>query len=262
MSYKLVKAVKSGFLPPELREIQCGKISHARWLTTGQSHIYMWTRKHGLGNKDLKTLETLVVFCLQFYFPLYYDIKVKNRLQDAPYHILTQLRLLKKQPKKVQDMVTFYVRTGAWFSHPECILVSLLASQSEGDRRFAVNQILKLRGKNNYGDTSVRPRITPKMNLSATSLQKLITWKSSQVHEPVFTCTLSNDEIKEFLSKPYDVPKFSIHIQSTERAVTQVTEAAAAVVGHQARDGFIRARAHHRDAMPSFRSKQDIMVTF
>ena len=48
----------------------------------------------------------------------------------------------------------------------------------------AVDQIMKLRGVNDYGDLRVRPRITPKINMSATSLIKLIQWKPGQVDEP------------------------------------------------------------------------------
>ncbi|KAG0703828.1 hypothetical protein GWK47_024812 [Chionoecetes opilio] len=61
------------------------------WLTTAQSLVYMWTRKHGLTGKELNTLEILVKYCLQVYFKLYYDIKVHHRLEDGPKHILTQL---------------------------------------------------------------------------------------------------------------------------------------------------------------------------
>ncbi|KAG0709944.1 hypothetical protein GWK47_023799 [Chionoecetes opilio] len=188
VSYQLVQAVKRGVLPSELQEIKCGKV----------------------------------------YFKLYYDIKVHHRLEDGPKHILTQLRVMRSQPKKVQTAVTFYVRTGAWFAHSECVLLSLMASQSEDDR----------------------------------SLQTLISWQPGQVHEPAFTCSLSGDQIQEIPVKPYEVPEFSIHTQSTERVVQQVTEAAAAVVGQQASDGFIRGRAHHWETMPCFRSKKDMMDTF
>ncbi|KAG0720235.1 hypothetical protein GWK47_006885 [Chionoecetes opilio] len=63
-----------------------------RWLTTAQSLVYMWTRKHGLTGKELNTLEILVKCCLQVYFKLYYDIKVHHRLEEGPKNILTQLR--------------------------------------------------------------------------------------------------------------------------------------------------------------------------
>ena len=98
-----------------IQEMLCGKLCHARWLTTAQRIIFLWTRKHDLTGKNLKVLEMLAKFCLQHYFKLFYDIKVKHLIQDAPYHILTSVRLLRQQPKKVQDAVTFYLRTGAWF---------------------------------------------------------------------------------------------------------------------------------------------------
>ena len=69
------------------------------------------------------------------------------------------------------------------------------------------------------------------LNLTATTLQEFISWQLDQLQEPVFTCSLTREEIDVIVVKPYEVPDFSIHTQSTERAVKQVTEAAAAVVG-------------------------------
>ena len=68
VSYKIVKGVKEGFLPEELQDILCGILCHARWLTTGQRIVYLWTRKHGLSGHNLWVLELLVKFCLEYYF--------------------------------------------------------------------------------------------------------------------------------------------------------------------------------------------------
>ena len=238
----------------------------------------MWTRKHGLSGKPLKILESLVKFCLQFYFQLYYNIKVRHLIVDAPYHVLTSLRILRTQPKKVKDAITPYVKTGAWYAHPECLILSLLASPIISERKFAIDQVLKLRKGREFGDNSVRPRITPKLNLSATSLSTLISWAPGKVQEPSFTCGLSTTEILGFERVAYNPPKFTCHAQATERfdnfllhindqislprAVKLVTEAAASVCGQEARDGFIRARIHHRQEMPEFRTKANIMPTF
>ncbi|KAG0714082.1 hypothetical protein GWK47_001678 [Chionoecetes opilio] len=65
-------------------------------------------QKHGPIGKELNTLEILVKHSLQVYFKLYYDIKVHHRLEDGPKHILTQLRVMRSQPKKgFQTAVTF-----------------------------------------------------------------------------------------------------------------------------------------------------------
>ena len=94
------------FLPDILREIQCGSLSHARWLTTGMRIVFMWTRKYNLSNKNLENLELLVLFCLQFYFKHFFDIKIKDKLENASYHILSQLRILRNQPGRVKEIVT------------------------------------------------------------------------------------------------------------------------------------------------------------
>ena len=56
---------------------------------------------------------------------------------------MVQLRLLRSQSKEVRDIVAPYVRTGAWFSHPEAVLLTLAASPVLEEREFAVQHIIK-----------------------------------------------------------------------------------------------------------------------
>ena len=84
-------------------------------------------------------------------------------------------------------MVTSYIQSGAWFAHPEAVLVSLLASPVAEDRKFAVDQIFK---------------VTPFLKMDATMLTGLIDWEADTVHEPVFSCSLSKAELHEVLAKP------------------------------------------------------------
>ncbi|KAG0727509.1 hypothetical protein GWK47_034527 [Chionoecetes opilio] len=146
------------------------------------ARVHVETRKHGLMAKKQTPGNPSQVLPAGV-FKLYYDIKVHHRLEDGPKHILMQLRVMRSQPKKVQTAVTFYVRTGAWFAHSECVLLSLMANQSLG-----------------------RP--------PATSLQTLGQLAAGQVHEPEFTCSLSGDQIQEILVKPYEVSEFSIHTRA------------------------------------------------
>ena len=105
----------------------------------------------------------------------------------------------------------------------------------------------------------MRYRKTNKLNFKATTLQAFVSRTSGDIHEPVFTCSLSNEELTNILEKPYVTPGVKIHSQSIERAVQQVTEAAKAVVGQEARDGFITSRLQHREKMPKIKTKQHIM---
>ena len=46
LSYKLLYAIRSGKLSPELSSIKCGKIMHSRWLKTSQSIMMLWMSEH------------------------------------------------------------------------------------------------------------------------------------------------------------------------------------------------------------------------
>ena len=187
---------------------------------------------------------------------------MKHGIIDGPNHVLTQLRLIRHQPEVVQDIVIPIAMKGAWFAHSEPILLTLVCSSAKEDRKFAVEKILEKRGDNEFGDTNVRPRKTPSINIESTSLTTLISWEKNDLHEPVFTTSLSKDEIRALVDTPFTAPYFPLHTQSTERVVCQVTAAAGAVVGFEARDGYIRAKQAHRVALPKFSTKQDIQPLF
>ena len=72
---------------------------------------------------------------------------------------------------------------------------------------------LQDKGGKGLGGLSLRDRVTPRLNLEATSLQTLISWKLEELHEPVFTCKLTKEELNQYLEKPYPVLKYSIHTQ-------------------------------------------------
>ena len=210
----------------------------------------------------MDTLRLLVKFCVESYFKLFFDIKVRDGLKDAPNHIITQLRILGTLPSAINEIVTPYIKLGAWYAHPESVLLSLLASENPEDRYFAVTSILRHREMADKGDMTVRPFRVPDIILEAHTLSELVSWKKTGILEPVFTCSMTKNEIEYIKEVPLTLPPVKIHTQSTERAVKIVTEAAKAVVGCQARDGYIRARIHHREVLPVFKNKRDILKTF
>ena len=207
-------------------------------------------------------LEILVRFCVLFYFKLYFEITVKNKVTDGPYHVLNCLKLLRCQESEVRDIITPYIQSEAWFSHSENVLTSLLSSKDPEDRSFALGKIAELRGDNAFGDRSVRPRRIPKLNFSAEKLQDLIEWKKGEVYEPIFTSKMSSDDLQVLYGQPLNVPPFKNHTQATERCVKLVTEASASVCGQEARDKYIKSRVTHREQLKKFRNKQDFMSTF
>ena len=96
--------------------------------------------------------------------------------------------------------------------------------------------------------------------MEATSARELIDWKSEKVYEPVFTIKMSIEDIKQLVTTPLQIPPFSLHTQSCERAVQEVSKASNEVYGETRRDGWVRARVAHREVLPVFGSKKDIMA--
>ena len=98
--------------------------------------------------------------------------------------------------------------------------------------------------------------------MEASSLIELINWETEVLHEPIFTCNLSQMEVSSFKEVPFNPPYFPNHTQSVERAVKLVTEASKSVTGYKNRDGYIRTQIANRTLVPNFKSKQDIMAIF
>ena len=72
---------------------------------------------------------------------------------------------------------------------------------------------------------------------------------------------MSKNEIKDFQTSPMTPPYFPIPSQSTERAVQVVSKASQIVFGHEKRDGYTIGIIAHREIMPIFKTKRDIVHT-
>ena len=148
--YLLVKAIKSGILPKDLANKKGGPINHSRWLTTAQAFLMLWVRHHNLQGESLRKFELIVKFIIQSYFKLYFDIKIKNSMVEGPNHILTTLRLFRKQPKEVQNIIKDTISRGAYHAHSENVLLALLCSNLEEERVFAIEKFFILEGLSNW----------------------------------------------------------------------------------------------------------------
>jgi hypothetical protein len=222
----------------------------------------IWISKHNLNGNDLNNLKLIVEFCIGVYMVNWFYIKINSKWTQGPRHLLFQLQLLKEQSAEVKKIVMPTVKRSAWYGFSESVLQSMLSSEEEQERRFAVEKILQIRGEGDetkqLGDSSVRPRKTPSVNTEATSLSQLIDW-SSGVYEPPLTCSLTTYDIKTFVSKAMVVPDWPSHTQSVERCVKMTTEAAAHVYSEERREQYIKGQMISRDLMRRNRSKQDMI---
>ena len=167
---------------------------------------------------------------------------------------MKELSLFHLQTPDVQTILEPTLRRSAWNSHGEAVLQTMICSEDKTERESAISTILKIRGKNQLGNTKPRPRKNPQLNLAATQLKNLIDWKGAK--EPVMTCHLTKDEIKQFKKEPMQVPYYPLHTQGIERAVKETTKASECVYGFERRDGYIRGRAENIRLMLVLDSKK------
>ena len=153
------------------------------------------------------------------------------------------------------------IQRGGWHAHSENILLAMIGSQEEEQRRFAINKMIEIRKEEEYGDTTVRDFHVPQLNWKASSLYNLIDWSGDKepVYEPILTCKLSIEQLRLFLDKPFPVSDIPNHTQSCERAVKETTIAASKVFGFERRDGLIRSKLKSRKLVPKVDSKKSFL---
>ena len=108
--------------------------------------------------------------------------------------------------------------------------------------------------------SKVRKYILPKINFKAETYMELIDWETSQLSEPPFTLTMTNEQLTSLKDSPLEVPAYPCHTQAVERAIRLVTEASSSVIGHEAREGFIRQRILARKGLKGHASKKDFFA--
>ena len=83
----------------------------------------------------------IIIFLVGDYFFIWFVIKSSPRITSGPHHKLHEIRLVQamkgkdERSKKVRDLVKKFVAKGAWHAHSEHVLLCLLNSESEEDRR-------------------------------------------------------------------------------------------------------------------------------
>ena len=275
--YKMMQVIRTGVIDEELAKLKVGPISHARWLTTANRFMRLYISKHGFRGNNLKNLKLIVEFIVSVYYVIWcvflylsikkinslfemlrFEIKCEPLMVNGPAHVLKQVQLVRDYiPPVVQEIVEPYVNSGAWQAHSENLLLACLCSSDEEKRRFAIKQIIIIRGENELGDTSVRPFKVPVLNWQADHLTNLINWDNS--YEPNVTCSLSKDELYQLLDKPLVVQPLPCHTQSIERIIREVSVASENVYGFEKRDGYIKAKMESRKLVPEHKSKKSLL---
>ena len=95
--------------------------------------------------------------------------------------------------------------------------------------------------------------------MNACRYTEIIDWRDISVSEPIFTASITTDEIKKMIITrkfiDLNVPALPCHTQSVDRYIKLVTEASSSVCDSSYRDGFILNTLKSRAAMPQFNLK-------
>ena len=79
----------------------------------------MWCSEHNLDEENAQKLKLLVQFVVGVYAPMWFIIKRDYKMHQGPGHIIEQLKRLRSMDDAVVKIVTKYVKSSAWFAHPE-----------------------------------------------------------------------------------------------------------------------------------------------
>ena len=240
--YRLLKMVKTGEKIPHIEEYQPGALGSARWLTQAASMLRMYFSKHGLNAEESRKLQIIVNTIIEAYGPMWFEIKSKPTLKDAPRHWFKLLQITNRLDEEVRDIVKKNISRNSYYFFSESILLCLAASEVRAEREYAVKMIKLIRCRQEdptLGRKIPRVRQNPKkLNFSASSLDEVITEQEYQ-HESLLTCDIPYSELDNLLDVPLQVLPYPSNTQSVERNVRRMGQAGRYVSTQKKRDGVM-----------------------
>ena len=190
---------------------------------------------------------------------LWFSIKMKPLITDAPKHVFQQMKLLKLLPSHVADIVRPYVSRNAYYAHPENLLLAMLDDDDENVRKKAVDLIKNIRAEHQPSHRPVRPFSVPEIHYDADNYYTMIDWESLQLTEPPLTYHLSNEELDLIVDEALTLPPYRSHTQSVERAVKCVSDASGKVYGLVAARGYIKSKISSRQLYNKCDTKTELI---
>lgn len=142
-AYKICKCIISGSVDSNLQYLEVGPINLSRWLTLACRILrYFVSIKNPSRN-----LKHLTQFCIQIYFPSWFEIKLHNKLTDGSKNFFNIMKKIRDFPvQKTKDIAIKNLKVNSYFAHTENVLIAILGDEDETIRELGVNKILSLRG--------------------------------------------------------------------------------------------------------------------
>ena len=167
-----------------------------------------------------QNLKHLTQFCIQVYFPSWFEIKLHNKLTDGSKKFFDIIKkyVTFQLTQKIKDIAIKNLKVNSYFAHPENVLIAMLGDEDETIRELGVNKILSLRGllpnfiipnegsfstddedsedePENPQSTSVRLFEKPELNVNATIYYNMVNLNNYH-HQPPVIQNLSDSDIR------------------------------------------------------------------
>ena len=247
-------AVNTGQCSVSLSHRQPGQLVMSRWVTLANRVLRFYIATE----KPSENLKTIAQFVLKVYAPMWFTIKSKPSCKDGSKHLWMQMNRSRYLPDDIKTVVDPVIQRNGYFGHPENILLTMLTDERSAIRELGLRRIMRARASKTRL-RGVRCFEVPTLNFDAAEYIDMINWQNCVITEPPATKSLSDEELESLVRTPetpvVQFPRFPCHTQAVERSVKAVTEASIAVMGQEARDGFIRSRINARAIMPTFETK-------
>ena len=251
--YDMCIAVSSGQCSPDLALQKPGPIVHSRWLTMANRVLRLYVAT----NNPSDNLQTLVLYVMKVYAPIWFHVKTKPLCSDGARHLWRLIKYTRYLSPELREIVDPVIQRNGFFGHSENILLAMITDSRKHIRELAHRRIIAARMEHS-SSALVRQFRVPVLNFGAEDYVDLVAWQDIDRHAPPVMDGFSDQQIRGFVANSDDVvtlEHFPCHTQAVERHVKLVTESSAAVCGQQQRDGFIRSRIESRRVMKTFNTK-------
>ena len=293
---RICQAVMSGQVPEDLANMAPGPLSHARWLTLANSFARKYVSTPNPSQKFREIVHAIVHFYAPSWFeikthptctdgPRNYFKMVQNArklgkglqkvvqktLQRNAYFAHPEAILLAMladsdgviRAQAVNTILTIRMKTDMASQSSTVTLPpdDRGVDDIDDDNKLSDDEEAAITLEPSEADaissSTIRKYRLPKINFMAETYVDLIDWEASFLTEPPLTLEKTDAEISAFRDSPFQVPKYPCHTQAVERAIRLVSEASTAVIGQEARNGFIRQRITARKELPTFETKKE-----
>lgn len=251
--FRIVNALISGEFTQSLQQLKVGPYNQSRWLTSGSRICLLYASTE----KPSETLKILTSYVVNVYAPTWFQIKKNELAIDGPknlFFLISKIKLI--QNVKAQAIVKKCIQRNAFFANSENVLLAQLVSKNKVERYIAVHKILKIRKM--PVTKGVRRFKVPQINYAATSWTNVAVSDPNDT-EPPFTLNMKEDELKNIIQNPLQVPMYKCHTQMVERAVKEVTRVSSNVIDPKKRSSMVKATLLHRAKYPKLDSAKDFM---